>query len=111
MKNTYVKGDWKVFTMTVNGCFKDVSEFIGVLLDFLSENNKSLYKKSHHRIHLTANCVDSVDDWHKVRCAILGKEELFHRLQRFLYIEQKEQHFADYSLSMESAQSERACDW
>ncbi len=111
LKDVYIKGDWKLYTITASGRTEDTERFLGNIRDFAHENRELFYKKSRHHIRFYCTYNYTEGDWVTARYTMVAKEALWQKLQRFMYVEQKEEHFADYSLVVSPAQSELACYW
>lgn len=111
LKDAYIKGDWRRYEITFSGREVDVRDFLSCFLDFLNDNKELLYRKSRHRTHLSIVHSEFADDWVRARFAVVGKPNLLPLLQRFMWVEQKNERFADYSLHNFPAQASLACDW
>jgi hypothetical protein len=111
LKDVYIKGDWRCYEITFSGRKVDVRGFLSRFLDFLNDNKEFLYRKSRHRTHSSIVHSKFADDWVRARFAVVGKPSLWLLLQRFMWVEQKNECFADYSLHDSPAQASLACDW
>lgn len=110
MEKTISKA-YKRYDITFSGTLEDVGGFWYNICDFIHKNRSALYKKSRYRLRSTPTIVD--EDFAQGRISIIAKAEddFRQRLIEFLYIEQKNENIADYSVVGYSAASELACNW
>lgn len=109
-KGKTISEDYKRCDITFSGSLDDISYFWCNICDFIYQNRSMLYKKS--RYHVRCSSAVIVDnDFAQQHISIVAKGDFEQKLLNYLYIEQKNESIADYSVIAHPATSELACNW